>query len=130
MNCPRCQRPLVHTAYGTAEVDQCTECQGTLVAQRYLVPFLEDITKEMRKVIGFEDATSIERGDLLGAYNLDGDPGEHRSVHADAAWPRKLYARVGAAAAQLLIPVVGTEAAGLDPEKQAELRAMGYGGGE
>ncbi|MCZ6464544.1 MAG: sulfatase [Proteobacteria bacterium] len=79
------------------------------------------------KLIGFEDPAALEEGRLLGAYELDRDPGERRNVAGKGdAWPAELMERLGPQARDLLTPRIDPEPALLDVERVDELRAMGY----
>jgi arylsulfatase A-like enzyme len=84
------------------------------------------VVEELRKVMllppGREPA---ER--LLAAYDLAQDGGEQRDHAAtDVTWPRELVEKHGAAITRALEPLFQGEEAVLAPEKQDELRALGY----
>jgi arylsulfatase A-like enzyme len=82
-----------------------------------------------RKVIGYEDAAALERGEVFAAFDLEADPYEQDDqVRRGAGWPQELLERYGPAAAPLLEPVVGPAAAELDPDSLRKLRELGYGG--
>ena len=67
-------------------------------------------------------------------FDLASDPMELRGVPVDPADPgpaTSLLQRIEREKATWSRPAVGTEASGdLDPEQEARLREMGYGGGD
>jgi len=79
------------------------------------------------KVIGFEDDAKRRAGQLLGAFDLERDPGERENL-ADAglAWSADLADRLAAETDALVEPRASAEPSRLDPEKREELRALGY----
>jgi arylsulfatase len=80
-----------------------------------------------RKVMAYEDAASLARGERFAAFDLDSDPGERdAAAAADADWARELLQRLGPVAAELLRPREAGEAAELGAEQIEQLRALGY----
>lgn len=85
------------------------------------------VIEGQRKVFAPEDPARVAAGEVLRAFDLAADPLE-RADEREAPWAGELLRRHGARAAELLRPVVGEQAAELDPAHLAELRAMGYAG--
>ena len=83
-----------------------------------------------RKVVVHEDPEALRSGALFGAFDLAVDPGEREDVRERATWPEELRRRLAPGAARLLVPRVAAGRAELSAEDLAELRAMGYAGGE
>jgi arylsulfatase A-like enzyme len=66
-------------------------------------------------------------GRILGAFDLTLDAAEtDDAAAAGAAWPREVLARHADRLELALDPIVQGEAAELDPERAAELKALGY----
>jgi hypothetical protein len=66
-------------------------------------------------------------GRILGAFDLTLDAAEtDDAAAAGAAWPREVLARHADLLELALDPIVQGEAAELDPERAAELKALGY----
>ena len=85
------------------------------------------IVEDGRKVIAYEDADSLARGERFGAFDLAADPGERDpAAAADADWARELLQRLGPIAAELLRPRAQGEAAELGADQIEQLRALGY----
>ena len=67
IDCPRGHGPLVLKGFGRAEVHVCDTCEGVLVPQRCLIPFLESVTKEMLQDMGYDEPIQSVRDKACGA---------------------------------------------------------------
>jgi arylsulfatase A-like enzyme len=85
------------------------------------------IIEGSHKLIGAEDPEPLGRGEFLRAFDLAADPGEqYNRIAAPGDWPTELAGRLGKAAAELLVPIVGAEEAELDDAALEKLRSLGY----
>ena len=65
----------------------------------------------------------------FGAFDLESDPGEQVNLSgSELAWPAQVLSTFGETLRRACEPVITPEDAGIDPEKAAELKAMGYTG--
>jgi len=83
-----------------------------------------------RKVMSYESLESLRAGHLVAAFDQERDPTERENLATRAPWPAETLAATLPALERLLVPLVTIATADLSPEKQAELRALGYGGGD
>ena len=83
-----------------------------------------------RKVMAYESLEALRAGRLVAAFDQEHDPAERENLATRAAWPAETLAAALPTLERLLVPLVTIATADLSPEKQAELRALGYGGGD
>jgi hypothetical protein len=80
-----------------------------------------------RKVLCLLEDGDVAGSGVIGAFDLALDAREERDLSpAEESWPRALLAKHAAVLALALVPVVQGEAAELDDQAEAELRALGY----
>ncbi len=81
-----------------------------------------------RKLIGSEDLETLASEGAYFAFDLEADPRElDNLLESHPSWQGSLVEESLGALEVLMAPLYGTRAAELDPEKRAQLRAMGYG---
>jgi arylsulfatase A-like enzyme len=83
-----------------------------------------------RKVMAYESLEALRAGRLVAAFDQEHDPAERENLATHAPWPAETLAAALPTLERLLVPLVTIATADLSPEKQAELRALGYGGGD
>ena len=79
--------------------------------------------------MGFEAPARRDALLPFAAFDLRDDPEEAQDlVPTSAAWPRSLLERTLPAVQEFSTPRYGSQAAPVDPERAAQLEALGYGG--
>jgi len=82
------------------------------------------------KVFADPDADVLAVGDFRRAFDLAVDPGEEHGLDADAGWPGTLCREKAEAVRRLLVPMAALSEASAGSDAAAQIRALGYGGGE
>ena len=81
-----------------------------------------------RKVMGDEE--TLAAGEILGAYDLALDPGEHENLFDREDWPAELLRSAAAGLADALEPRFAARRAALHGQQLEDLQALGYIGDE
>ena len=88
------------------------------------------VIEDGRKVMGYETPPLRDQGQPFAAFDLNVDPLEANDVlSTGSGWPTTLLERMLPAVEELTTPRYGAQAAPIDPERAAELDALGYGQG-
>ncbi len=81
-----------------------------------------------KKLMGDQEVTTRGRDSLLGAFDLEQDPGETKDRLGED-WAARLFDEHRSRLEVLFVPLAGSEAVQLGAEQMRELGEMGYGGG-
>lgn len=85
------------------------------------------VTDRGRKVIALDEVEGLERGEVVGGFDLERDPGERVSVAGEKDWPGELARAIAPLWGKLSVPLGEAEEVEMSEEMREQLRKLGYG---